>query len=824
VATSQQHIRLYGFLRKELLSRYFALGRERRNDFFQESTELAETPSAEELLDRTPSERAQVLWRKWATRDNPWLFGCKLTIALATEARLGLPGADEPLDRTIRSCERLFRFPGVFRGLPVRWDPVTSDHWYTTPEGRRLPQEFLVTPDGRDYVFSHVPSDARHFPYLVPETGRRLIGRRLFERFTKARDDQDSGYVKRYRSWETSQDELVGVMATYVAAAEGARDQALRALARSRLLRVAEYLAAHAYLVVLPGGGLASRGCGDALPALEWPFTRAVARVTGRSLPFATVSFQEGLTRAGLWELFRGPTDRAMAASWALGLTVGSPFLLVLYKILALWSAASWTPKFLTPGNVGFVAGVHEARDGFDVSNNDAAGGMAMAALLHSWGVQARFLNYVEFVAEFTREHGPFSTGFVPFLGFISAGDQDRTTADAYQYWLSTRRARGIDAPTGDYSATCFATAVGLLLGEGRNPAEERELVRLLNARHDSMAAAGEAAVRTPGEARAAADYLAALALAWRYRRERQAAGEGVDTREFPGLPPSNVAWPEPAVPRVVVETLPEWVPVQAIQGQTPPTYNSRGEAPLFTAGSPRRPAVFRPGLSFEPGEPLYDEMFRVRPGTELFTGIVLQWGDEWEATAEGELTVGGDRIGPGGREETVWDARFPLHGGRDTRAGEHCVLARLNNYVLIGAVRPRERWLYPEETFLYLRLNQWARAGRGGFDVRVRVRGPRRPLSRLLEVSCIRRPSKEDADKRLKAVGGVHRDGSRWELTLDEALEAMAQGTIFFIRAPEAGAAELAAAGRPPRRYLRSRPDPSRWNNLSGLPGCPAA
>jgi hypothetical protein len=819
MASSQQHIRLYGFLRKELLSRYFALGRERRNDFFQESTSLESTQSRADIVARPPSERAQILWRKTAERDNPWLFGCKLTIALATEARLGLPGADDLLDRTIRSCERLFRFPGVFRGLPVRWDPVTSDHWYAPPgASRRLPQQFLPTPDGRDYIFSTVPNDPRHFPYLVPETGRRLMGRRLYERYAGVRDE----YVNLHRFWETSQDELVGVMATYVAAAEGARTESLRSLARARLVRVVEYLAEHAYLVVLPDGGLAARGCGDALPALEWPFTRAVERVRGRRLGLATASYEQGLERAGLRELFRGPTDRAMAASWAIGLTVGSPFLAALYQVLAAWSAVSWTPKFLTPGNVGFVAGIYLARDGFDVSNDDAASGMAMAALLHSWGTQARFLNYVEFVAEFTGPRGPFSTGFMPFLGFISAGDQDLTTATAYQYWLSRRRARGVDAESGDYSATCFSSAVGLLLGTDRNPAEERELVRRLNGRHDELDAGRDAAVRTPDDVRAAADYLAALALAWRYRRERQAAGQGVDTADFPGFPPSGVAWPEPAVPRVVVETLPDYVPAQAIQSHTPPTYNNESEAPLFTASSPARPSVSRPNLSFEPGEPVYDEVFRVRPGPELFTGIVLQWGDEWEATAEGQLTVGGDTVGPDGLAEPVWDARFALHGGRDPSAGEHCVLARLNNYVRIGASRPRERWLYQDETFLYLRLNQDRRRGQGRFDVRVRVWGARRPLRRLLEVGCIVRPSKEDADKRLKAIGGVHRDGTRWQSTLDEALAAIDAGTIFYVRAAEIGAAELVAAGRGARRYLRSRPDPSRRNNLSALPACP--
>lgn len=823
--TSRDHVRMYGFLRKELLSRYFALGRERRNDFFQESTDIG-TPR-DEILSMSKSEQRKALWQKTAARDNPWLFGSKLIVALASEARLGLPGADALLDRAIRSCERLFKFSGPFRGLPVRWDPVTSDLWPNPPPGetRRVCDHFLVTPDGRDYVYSVSPRDQRHFPYLVEDTGRALMGRRLFERYQGARLPPDSeGYVTRHRFWETSQDEMVGVLTTYVAAAEGSRDPALRSLARSRLLRVAEYLARHGYLMVMPAGGLAARGPGDALPALEWPFTRAIIRATGDSLTgVKTASFPEGLERAGIWELFRGPTDRAMAVAWATGLLgVGAAGILAaLYAVLAIWSLTSWTPKFLDPGQIGFVAGIHLARDGFDVSNDNAADGMSVAALMHCWSPEVRFLNYIDFVANYTKARQPYSTGFVPFLGFLAAGGGDVTTANAYRFWLQKRRDRRIDDQSGDYSATCFASAVGLLLSGGRNEPEERELVRRLTKRVNSLGAWGDAAIVTTQDVRDAADYLAAVAIAWRYRQEREAAGLRIDTSEFPRLPPGAVAWPEPGVPRVVVETMTDTVPVQAIQGRDPPTYKG-SDAPLFLSEAPTRPAVPAPSLMFPDTDHLiYEETFTVRPGVELFTGIVLRWGDRWAATAEGQLRVGGDVLGPEGAADTVWDARYPLHGGRDPRASEHSLLARLNNYVLIGQRRTLERWLYPEETFLYLRLNQVGRRGRGSFTVRVRVRGAKLPLKRLLEVGCVVRPQAKDRDRRLRAIGGMHRDGARWQMSLAEAIEAMNQGSVFFVRAPGVGAQELMVAGRKGKRYLKSRPDPSRRNNLSGLPLC---
>jgi hypothetical protein len=820
-----EHLRLYGFLRKELLSRYFALGIERRNDFYQESTTLLGAPTRVDLLAMSPEERQRSLWRKSAARDNPWLFGCKLTVALATEARLGVPGAEPLLGRIIRSGEQLFKFSGSFRGLPVRWDPVTSDDWSVMAAGEpRLPNQFLLKADGRDYVFSMSPGDARHFPYLSRRTGDRLMGPRLFARYQAARQPGgDGGYVARYRYWECSQDELVGVVTTYVAVAEGTGDAALRRVARLRLRRVAEYLATCGYLMVLPGGGLAARGPGDALPAMEWPFTRAISRAADIDLSgLPTATFAEALALAGVWELFRGPTDRAMAAAWALGLTVGAPLLSLVETLLAAWSAGSWSPKLLTPGEIGFVLGINDARGGFDVSNDAAQGGMAIAALLHSWVPRTRFLNYSELVGSFTGAGGPFSTGFMPYLGFIAAGDDDRTTANAYSRWLATRRARGVD--TDDYSATCFASAVGLLLSVTRNVDGERELVNRLNARHDLMAEFGEAAVVEPADITHAVDYLAGLALAWRYRQEREAAGDQIDTADFPEPPAAGVAWPEPGVPRSVVESMPDWVPVRAIQGRVPPTYGAGDEAPLFAPGSPSRPPVTRPRLAVAARPPvIYDETFLVVPGPELFTGLVLQWGDTWSVTAGGELEVDGGTIGPRGTAAPVWDTDYPVHGGRDSRATSHGLVARLNNYVLVGRRRATERWLYPDEAFLYLRLNQPHPSGTGGFTARVRVRGARRPLKRLLEVSCIQRRSGTGPDSRLRAIGGVHRDGSRWTFTIDEAVAAAQAGVVFFVREPGRGAHELVVVNRRPRPYLRARADATRTNDLASLPACPA-
>jgi hypothetical protein len=871
MATNKQYLELYGQIRKILLSRYFALGRYFRNDYFQESTNIEAMSGVPkdkigkrkaELLKEGGDALIKALWSKEpADRDNPWLFGSKLTIALATEARFGLLGAEPLLDRSIRSCEQLFSKRTGFSGFPLRYDPVTFDYWMpapgspaNTPPDQGICDGFLITPDGQDYILSTPPNDPRHFPYVSESTGRALMGRRLYKRYLEKRNK----YIECYRKWEPSQDELVGVVTTYVAAAEGTKDPALRRVARSRLRNIATYLSDNSYLVIRPRGGLTARGPGAVLPALEWPFAHAIARAVGDTEPaWSDVSFQEALQKAGLWDLFKGPTDRAMAAAWLAGLAIPdlplpSPvgplasIKAAIISLLAGWSLAKWSPKFLTPGHIGFVAGIYLASDGFDcwdlwkpderkVDDSDSTD-MAMAALFHSWPPEARFRNYVEIVADYTKDWAPFSTGFMPFLGFLAAGGMDTTTSTAYDYWLRKRLARRVDTdPVWGWSSTCFASAVALLLSQGMDTAEEKRFLELLDAQHarvknwpgKSPARLQELPIAEYHDIWAALDYLSALALAWRYRSEREAAGATLP-KDFPSLPPSDVVWPEPAVPRLAVD--PNYLPVAAIQGRDPPKYNN-GEARLFAKASPRRPPVPQPNLTFDPGFQIYDETFSVGPGAEVFTGIVLQWGDEWEVSADGQITVGGAVFGPEGGSGPVDDARYPVHSGHDPNATEHCLLARLNNYIVIKSRRRVERWLYLDETFLYLRLNQASPSGTGTLNAYVRVRGSRRPLTQLREVSCVTR-DKKDPDRRIDAIGGVERDGKRWQLTLDEAIAKMTEGVIFFVRQSGLPAAEIVIRSRKGRPYLATVPDPpsrprsraERRNNLSwsNISECP--
>ena len=829
VLAANQHIELYGEVRKVLLSRYFALGRYHRNDFFQESTELEGRPDGDwskpevrnwrdQMLNLPAAERQLALWKKKpADRDNPWLFGSKLAIALASEAQLGLSVAEQPLGRMIRSGKQLFKFnlTGV-SGFPLRYDPVTCDGWFEVPNepGRRVSTDFLVSPNGAEYLFSTPPNDPRHFPYIPKDVGISLMGENQYEEYLNRRNR----YLEHYRKWEPSQDELVGVITTYIAAAEGSRAPSTKNIASVQLALIAEYLAQHAYLMVRPGGGLSARGAGDALPALEWPFTQAIKRVRGGDLGLKTASVQEALQRAGVWDLCKENTEREIALAWLHG--IFNPALLgAIESILALWGVSSWEPKFVNPGQMGFAVGILQSSAAFDCWNKDGdkeSQGLAIAALLHSWPPETRLNIYIELTSKSGGPRAPFSAGFVPFLGFMAIGGTDNTIKNGYHFWLRTRRQRGIDTdPVEHYSATLFASAVELMLSQGQNVAEETHFLKLLKERHAMLARGDEPPIVIQHDVFAAVDYLAAVALAWRYRRERESAGAQVPS-EWPKIPPPDHKWPEPAVPRSVVEEMSAYLSVEAIQGHVPPEYHWPNEAWLFTESSPKRPPAPKPSLRFVSRNDvdIEDRTFTVGPGSEVFTGIALQWGDEWEITAVGTVRVDGRNYGPEGGEGTINDTRYPIHSGRDPNGTPNCLVARLNNYVFIGR-RRKERWLYPEAALLYLRLNQAHPSGKGTLTVRVRLRGSLRPLPSVLEVDCIISDSR-DRDRRIDGIGGKHRDGSRWRLTTDQAIERLKEGTVFFSRPTGKPAVKIISKRRNGRTYLATLADDGTENNLS--------
>jgi hypothetical protein len=72
-----------------------------------------------------------------------------------------------------------------------------------------------------------------------------------------------------------------------------------------------------------------------------------------------------------------------------------------------------------------------------------------------------------------------------------------------------------------------------------------------------------------------------------------------------------------------------------------------------------------------------------------------------------------------------------------------------------------------------------------------------------------------------IATIGGVNSDGSRWVLSRDAAIAAIEAGTRFYVET-EGQRIDVVIARRLGRRYLKTRGDSVRRNNLLQLPQCP--
>jgi hypothetical protein len=71
-----------------------------------------------------------------------------------------------------------------------------------------------------------------------------------------------------------------------------------------------------------------------------------------------------------------------------------------------------------------------------------------------------------------------------------------------------------------------------------------------------------------------------------------------------------------------------------------------------------------------------------------------------------------------------------------------------------------------------------------------------------------------------IATIGGVNGDGSRWVLSREAGIAAIEAGTRFYVEI-EGRRAEIVVARRFGRRYLKTRGDSVRRNNLLRLPSC---
>ncbi|HEV7276111.1 MAG TPA: DUF3892 domain-containing protein [Devosiaceae bacterium] len=92
------------------------------------------------------------------------------------------------------------------------------------------------------------------------------------------------------------------------------------------------------------------------------------------------------------------------------------------------------------------------------------------------------------------------------------------------------------------------------------------------------------------------------------------------------------------------------------------------------------------------------------------------------------------------------------------------------------------------------------------------------------VQIKCINKTDRTSAHERIRNVGGVNPSGTRWKLSVPEAISGIKAGKWrFFCERPQGDKVwvviQRSAAGN---EYLKTEADGDQPNNLLSLPECP--
>jgi hypothetical protein len=92
------------------------------------------------------------------------------------------------------------------------------------------------------------------------------------------------------------------------------------------------------------------------------------------------------------------------------------------------------------------------------------------------------------------------------------------------------------------------------------------------------------------------------------------------------------------------------------------------------------------------------------------------------------------------------------------------------------------------------------------------------------VQVGCINKTNRSDAHERIRNIGGVNGDGSRWKLSESDAIQRIKAGEYaFYVERPPGRRVNVVIATRHGREYLKTEADGEQPDNLLALPECPS-
>jgi Protein of unknown function (DUF3892) len=100
---------------------------------------------------------------------------------------------------------------------------------------------------------------------------------------------------------------------------------------------------------------------------------------------------------------------------------------------------------------------------------------------------------------------------------------------------------------------------------------------------------------------------------------------------------------------------------------------------------------------------------------------------------------------------------------------------------------------------------------------------GERTVMPTSVQVRCINKTNRSRSHERIKSIGGVNGDATRWKLSEDEAIQTIKQGRYaFYVERPVGRRVTVIVASRLGQEYLKTEADGEHRDNLLALPECP--
>lgn len=95
--------------------------------------------------------------------------------------------------------------------------------------------------------------------------------------------------------------------------------------------------------------------------------------------------------------------------------------------------------------------------------------------------------------------------------------------------------------------------------------------------------------------------------------------------------------------------------------------------------------------------------------------------------------------------------------------------------------------------------------------------------MATWVRVQCISKTARYDPHQRIRAIGGVNPDGSRWKLTEDQAILGIKQNRwSFYVQVGAYLVDVVIAVSQYGTEYLKTASDGVQPDNLLSLPECP--